>query len=81
MDTRFFGPVTPFATIAASATSLLAYALLWGLGLVLGVLLFLFSAVGTYAHGITRQVCTGIAIGTLVVLGGFAIAVLFFADT
>lgn len=51
------------------------------LGLVLGVLLFLFSAVGTYAHGITRQVCTGIAIGTLVVLGGFAIAVLFFADT
>ena len=71
MDTRFFGPVTPFATIAASATSLVAYALLWGLGLIFVVLLFLFGAVGTYAHGITRQqVCTGIAIGAMVVLGG-----------
>ncbi|MET4165607.1 MULTISPECIES: hypothetical protein [Gordonia] len=81
MDTRFFGPVTPFATIAASATSLLAYALLWGLGLLIGAFIFVCSAIGTCAHGTTRQVCTGVAIGTMVVLGGFAIAVLFFAGS
>ncbi|MDH3008933.1 MULTISPECIES: hypothetical protein [Gordonia] len=74
MDKRFFGPVTPFVTVAASAVSLLAYTLLWAPGLVLDILLFLAGAIGMYAHGKTRHICTGVAIGTLFVLGGLAIA-------
>ena len=45
--------------------------------MVFGVLLFLTGAVGMYAHGRTRHVCTGIAMGALVVLAGFAIAFVF----
>ncbi|MCR5979710.1 hypothetical protein GDN83_18530 [Gordonia jinghuaiqii] len=74
MDTRFFGPATPFVTVAASALSLLAFAFFWGPGLVFGVLLFLTGAVGMYAHGRTRHVCTGIATGSFVVLAGLGVA-------
>ncbi|TYQ11987.1 UNVERIFIED_ORG: hypothetical protein L601_001200000280 [Gordonia westfalica J30] len=80
MDKRFLGPATPFAAIAALAVSILAYALLWGLGLVFVVLLLVIGAVGTVAHGRTRQVSTGIATGTLVFVVGFAVAGVFFLN-
>ncbi|MHC3003795.1 hypothetical protein [Gordonia metallireducens] len=80
MDKRFFGPATPFVAIAALAVSMLAYALLRGLGLVLVVLLLVIGIVGTVAHGRTRQVCTGIATGALVFLAGFAIVGVFFLN-
>lgn len=75
MGGRFFGPATPFAAIAALVLSLVMYAFLWGLGLLVNASLLIVGAMLTLAPGRTRQVGTGIVVGFLVF--GVCIGVVF----
>lgn len=76
VDTRYFGPRTPFVAIAAVSLSFIAYALLWGLGAMLVLLALLGGALCILFPGPVRQTGTGIVVGSVVFATGFAVYIL-----
>lgn len=71
--TPLFGPVTPYATIASLFLALTACAYLWALGIVLNVVLLFVGIALTANRDKVRQVGTGMTIGYLVFVVGFAL--------
>lgn len=76
MDSRYFGPGTPFVAIAAVSLSFIAYALLWGLGVLLVLLALLAGSLCMLFPGPARQTGTGIVAGATTFVAGFAVYVL-----
>ena len=72
MDSRYFGPETPFVAVAAVSLSFVAYALLWGLGVMLVLLALLAGALCMLFPGPARRIGTGIVVGTIMFIAGFA---------
>ncbi|AFR50511.1 hypothetical protein [Gordonia sp. KTR9] len=72
VDPRYFGRRTPFVAIAAVALSFVAYALLWGLGVMLALLALLGGALCMLFPGPARQTGTGVVVGIIVFVAGFA---------